>query len=196
MRVTDVKIHVVNVPYVEPETWTFGRSWGLTSGVVEVETDAGLTGLGELPGVPTIATAVSAARAVGDLLIGSDPCAITRFLRTAWMRGWHHFAYVGNNAVAAIEMALWDILGQSAGQPLGALLGGTVRERVPYYFYVWVPDRDPATARAQAAEGVRQGFATMYLKIGFDLETDLALVRAVREEVGADVAIRVDANEA
>lgn len=196
MKVTDVRFHIVNVPYREPETWTFGRSWGLTSAIVEVETDEGLVGLGELPGVPTIATAVTAAREVSKLLIGEDPCEITRFLRLAWMRGWHHFAYVGNNAVASLEMALWDILGQACGKPVSALLGGAIRETVPYYYYVWVPDRQPVTARAQAAEGVRQGFRTMYLKIGFDLLTDVGLVRAVREEVGDEIAIRVDANEA
>jgi L-alanine-DL-glutamate epimerase-like enolase superfamily enzyme len=196
MKVTDVQIHVVNVPYLEPETWTFGRSWGLTSGIVEVSTDAGIVGLGELPGVPTIDTAVAAARAVGGLVIGEDPREITRFLRATWRHGWHHFAYVGNNAVAAIEMALWDILGKSCELPVSALLGGTVRATVPYYFYLSVPDRDPATARAQAAEGVRRGFRTLYLKIGFDVANDVALAQAVREEVGPDVAIRVDANEA
>lgn len=196
MKVTHVKVHVVNVPYLEPETWAFGRSWGLTSGIVEVETDTGLVGLGELPGVPTIKTAVTAVNEVARLLIGEDPLEITRFLRLAWLRGWHHFAYVGNNAVAALEMALWDLLGKSCGKPLSALLGGLVRDAVPYYYYVWVPDRKPETAAAQAAEGVRQGFRTMYLKIGFDLATDLTLARAVRDEVGPDIAIRVDANEA
>jgi L-alanine-DL-glutamate epimerase-like enolase superfamily enzyme len=66
---------------------------------------------------------------------------------------------------------------------------------VPYYWYVWVADRDPDTARAQAAQGVDLGFKTMYLKIGFDLSNDLALVGAIRDEVGPDIAIRVDANE-
>ena len=57
-------------------------------------------------------------------------------------------------------------------------------------------ERDVETVRAQAAEGVALGFRTMYLKIGFDVANDLALARAIREEVGPDIAIRVDANEA
>src|SRR5262249_57344800 len=65
MKVTNVQIHVVNVPFLEPETWTFGRSWGLTSGIVEVSTDDGIVGLGELPGAPTIDTAGAGAPRAG-----------------------------------------------------------------------------------------------------------------------------------
>jgi L-alanine-DL-glutamate epimerase-like enolase superfamily enzyme len=57
-------------------------------------------------------------------------------------------------------------------------------------------DRKPETARQQAAEGVERGFKTVYIKIGFDLKNDLALARAIRDEVGDDIAVRVDANEA
>ena len=49
MKVTDVDIHVVSVPFTHPETWRFGRMWGLTNAIVEVHTDEGITGIGEVP---------------------------------------------------------------------------------------------------------------------------------------------------
>ncbi|MBA3381753.1 MAG: mandelate racemase/muconate lactonizing enzyme family protein [Actinobacteria bacterium] len=194
--VRDVRVTVVDVPFTEPETWFFGRSWGLTSGVVEVETDDGVVGIGECPGIPTIAAAVQTIETMTPLLVGHDASDILPFLRRVGMHGWHHFPYQGNLAVASLEMAMWDIVGKVAGLPLHRLFGGLERSSVPFYWYVWVPDRDVETARAQAAEGVARGFQTVYLKIGFDLANDLALVRAVRDEVGPDIAIRVDANEA
>ena len=194
--VKDVRITVVNVPFTEPETWFFGRSWGLTSAVVEVETGDGVVGVGECPGVPTIAAATHAIGVMVPLLVGRDAGDVLPFLRRVRMNGWHHFPYQGNLAVAALEMAMWDIVGKTAGLPLHRLFGGLERDRVPFYWYVPVPDRDVETVRAQAREGVERGFRTMYLKIGFDVGNDVRLCEAVRDEVGPDIAIRVDANEA
>ena len=193
--VADVRFTVVTVPFTVPETWFFGRSWGLTTAIVEVETEDGIVGIGECPGVPDILASTHAVERMGSLLVGRDASDVLAFLRRVDMHGWHHSPYQGNLSVAAIEMAMWDIVGKAAGMPLHALLGGLERRAVPYYWYIWVADREVETVRAQAAEGVARGFRTMYLKIGFDLANDLALVRAVREEVGPDVAIRVDANE-
>jgi glucarate dehydratase len=193
--VSDVRITVVTVPFTDPETWFFGRSWGLTSAIVEVETDDGVVGIGECPGVPNIRAATNALEAMTLLLVGHDACDVLPFLRRVNMHGWHHSPYQGNLAVASLEMAMWDIVAKAADRPLHRILGGLERRNVPYYWYVWVPERDVETVRAQAAEGIARGFRTIYLKIGFDVANDLALVRAVRDEVGPDVAIRVDANE-
>jgi L-alanine-DL-glutamate epimerase-like enolase superfamily enzyme len=193
--VGEVRFTVVTVPFTEPETWFFGRSWGLTSAIVEVETDEGIVGIGECPGTPDISSATGAIEAMIPLLVGHDASDVLAFLRRVDMHGWHHSPYQGNLAVASLEMAMWDIVGKAANLPLHRVFGGLARRRVPYYWYVWVPDRDVDTVRVQAADGVARGFRTMYLKIGFDVANDLALVRAVRDEVGPEVAIRVDANE-
>jgi L-alanine-DL-glutamate epimerase-like enolase superfamily enzyme len=197
MKVSRVTTHVVNVPYEEPETWMFGRCWGLTQAIIEVETDDGLIGLGECPNVPTIDAVIHTVGVMSELLIGQDPHDIVPFLRKARTeQGWHHFPYLGNAVAATLEMALWDIVGKEAGQPLHALFGGLERRTVPYYFYIWIPNRDVETAKAQARYALEQGFRTMYLQIGFDVRNDVRLAEAVREEVGPDIAIRVDANEA
>jgi L-alanine-DL-glutamate epimerase-like enolase superfamily enzyme len=196
MKVTGVDVHVVSVPFTHPETWRFGRMWGLTNVIVEVHTDAGITGIGEVPGSPLIKLVVDAVEATVPWIVGEDPLKVNKFLRRASDRGWHHYPYLGNGATAAIEMALWDIAGKAHGCPVYQFFGGLDTEHVPFYWFIGVDDRTPATARKQAAEGASRGFKTVYIKIGFDLENDLALARAIKDEVGDGVAVRVDANEA
>ena len=70
MKVTDVKVHVVSVPLIPPEPWRFGRLWGLTSAVVEVDTDEGITGIGETLGSLLIKLVVEAIKANSSWLIG------------------------------------------------------------------------------------------------------------------------------
>jgi L-alanine-DL-glutamate epimerase-like enolase superfamily enzyme len=139
---------------------------------------------------------VQAIETMKPWIIGHNPGQITQFVRRAKDLGWHHYPYLGNTAMAAVEMALWDIVGKHAGLPISQLFGGTVRAAAPFYWYITVPDRSPEAAADQAAEGVKLGFKTMYLKYGFDIENDAAIARAVRERVGPRIAIRVDANEA
>ncbi len=196
MRVTSVDIRIVSVPFTHPETWRFGRLWGLTNAIVEVHTDAGITGIGEVPGSPLIGMVREALEATSAWIIGEDPMKVMQFLRRASDRGWHHYPYIGNAAAAGIEMALWDICGKALGCPVHQFFGGLDTENVPFYWYIWVTDRRPDTARQEAAEGVARGFKTMYIKIGFDLQNDIALACAIREEVGDGIALRVDANEA
>ena len=196
MKVTGVDVHIVSVPYEFPEVWRFGTAWGLTNAIVEVHTDEGITGIGEVPGSPLISLVRDALEASIPWIVGEDPFRVKQFLARAADRGWHHYPYLGNGATAAIEIALWDICGKALGCPVYQFFGGLQTERVPFYWFVGAEDRKPETVRRQAAEGAERGFKTVYIKIGFDLENDLRLARALRETVGDDVAVRVDANEA
>jgi glucarate dehydratase len=196
VKVIGVDVHVVSVPYTFPEVWRFGRAWGLTNAIVEVHTDEGITGIGEVPGSPLIRLVCDTLDATIPWIVGEDPLRITQFLRRASDRGWHHYPYLGNGATAAIEMALWDICGKAHDCPVHQFFGGADTERVPFYWFIGAEDRKLETARAQAAEGAERGFKTVYIKIGFELENDIALARAIRDEVGDQIAVRVDANEA
>lgn len=195
MKVRSVDVHVVSVPFTSPETWRFGRLWGLTNAIVEVHTDEGLSGIGEVPGSPLISLVRPALEATASWIVGQDPLRVTEFLGRCQDRGWHHYPYLGNSASAGIEMALWDIAGKAHGCPVHQFFGGLRTENVPFYWFVNVNDRNPETARREAAEGVERGFRTVYIKIGFDIDADLALARAIKEEVGEAIALRVDANE-
>ena len=101
---------------------------------------------------------------------------------------------VGNwFAKSAIEMACWDIQGHAAGKPVYELLGGacrplTVRSRFSLGAY------DPERTRRRAAELVALGFTTIKVKVGVDPPRDVERVRIVRETIGPDIALTIDAN--
>ena len=196
MKITDIKVSIVSVPFRVPESWRFGRVWGVTNVIVEVETDEGVVGFGEAPGNPAVKVIAEAIHTMSELLIGEDPRHITKLVRTIRARGWHHYPYIGNTAAAALEMAFWDIAGKVRGCPLYEFFGGLERNDVPFYWYLPVPDREPAQAAEQALAGIERGFRTLYLKIGFDFVNDLAIARAIRDAVGEETALRLDANEA
>ena len=96
-------------------------------------------------------------------------------------------------AKSAIEMACWDIRGKEAGQPVYALLGGLARPRAircRFSMGAYEPER----ARRRAAELVSAGFDTIKVKVGTIVDSDIARVRAVRDVVGRQHAIVIDAN--
>jgi L-alanine-DL-glutamate epimerase-like enolase superfamily enzyme len=73
VKVTAVDVHIVSVPFVRPETWRFGRMWGLTNAIVEVRTDEGITGIGEVPGSPLIGLVREALDATAASIVGENP---------------------------------------------------------------------------------------------------------------------------
>jgi muconate cycloisomerase len=161
--------------------------------LVKIHTDEGVVGLGEVSSTPRWSgeDQVTATHFIATLLApqleGENPAEIER-LSTKLRR-----ALAGNPFTkAALEMALWDILGKVAGLPLYRLLGGPVREWVATKWSV--SGLDPERAAEIAAWAAGQGFRAMKVKVGLDPEQDVARVRAVREAVGADVRLGVDAN--
>lgn len=195
MRISDLTITVVSLPFNEEETWIWGRRGGITNALVEIGTDEGITGVGECPGHPNVALVREVLESVRDVVVGEDPLRPERLIGLLLARrGLHHFRHAANTALGGLEMALWDIVGKVAGQPLARLLGGPLRDSVPYYRYV--PMGPSGQMAARAAEGAADGFGTIYLKTGFERRKDVADVAAVREAIGPDVKLRIDANEA
>lgn len=96
------------------------------------------------------------------------------------------------HAKAAVEMALWDLVGKTAGLPLAELWGGRVRDRVAVKFVVSGP---PQRAADMAFEALKRGFRYLKIKVGIDPRQDVERVRAVRDAVGDEVSVGVDANQ-
>lgn len=97
-------------------------------------------------------------------------------------------------AKAGLEMALYDIVGKALHTPVYNLLGGRVRDRIPLSFSI--PFGEPAEMSRFAAEFIQQGYRTVKVKVGQDPRRDLETVRCVREAIGPDIQMRVDANMA
>ena len=164
--------------------------------IVEVLTDEGVVGLGEAP--TPIGT--DATKAIIDstepLIVDEDPMqpeCIKKKLYSCYNLT-HLHIHAACWALNAIDMALWDIVGKVCQQPLYRIWGGAFRRKIPFYASV-SHEIGPDQAAERAASYVEQGFGTIYRKVGLDEERDLACVRAIREAVGPQVKIRVDANQ-
>lgn len=194
MRITNIEATPVALPFGEDELWAFGGRRGLISILVKVETDEGVVGLGEAAAYPSADIVLAVLRSLDDLVVGEDPSCIERIVKKIEVIGtWHHVRAT-SPGIAAIEMACWDIVGKVCGQPLVNLFGGRVRDRVPFFYYL--SQKSPEGMAADARTAIRQGFGTLYMKVGSDDPSlDVARVEAVREGAGP-AAIRVDANEA
>lgn len=178
---------------------------------VRVETDAGVTGIGESSTTePFMAAAV--VKRLAEWVVGRDPSRIQEFWQQAYRR---YFNVRGGNlllaAISGIEHALWDIKGKVAGLPVYDLPGGALRDRVPVYIdHVFFHgfDRalgaDVAPHAERAVAAVERGYrAIKFDPFGGDranragsaeIRHARAWVRAVRDAVGPDVELAVDAH--
>jgi L-alanine-DL-glutamate epimerase-like enolase superfamily enzyme len=195
MRITQIETFPVQVPLHPERAIRSGRGYHTTSPflLLKIHTDAGISGVGEVSCTPVwsgednVTAAHFIQTILAPLLIGQDPTAIERLTQRMQR------AIFGNAFTrAGLEMALWDILGKAAGLPLYRLLGGPVREFVPTKFSV--TGLTPDQAAQVAAWAVAQGFRTMKVKVGLEPEADVARVAAVREAIGPEIRLGVDAN--
>ena len=195
MRILAITGYRLDQPFRDgPYVCSGGRSaLGFDSLVVAIETDAGITGWGEMAPLGAFydpAFAAGARAAFGELapaLLGSDPAQLT-----ALARRMEHLMKGHPYAKSAIDMACWDILGKAAGLPLAELLGGRFGTHVDLYRSVSQdhPDKMVARARKYVAEGYRR----IQVKVGLDPDEDIDRIRAVRAAVGGDIVLFADAN--
>jgi len=195
MQIEDVIATPVTIGFTEPEVWSQGQREGVTAIVVQVITDQGIEGVGESVPAPSPQVTLAAIETVKPLLLGKDPREITaRWLDMVSRGGFLSFPYTGNAALAGIEIACWDIFGKSVGQPVHALLGGAIRDRVSIMGFV--QNTTPQQIETDARKMADQGFTTLYTKVGIDEQRDFAAVKALRKGGGDAVELRCDANEA
>lgn len=181
---------------IEPSFgWSQGWVDQRATTLVKITTEDGLVGWGEGAAASLIDELLA------PLIIGGDPMQRAGL----WERMFHAlynaniFVGLAGSALSAIDIALWDLAGKATGLPAHALLGGKVRDRVAvyatglYYTEGEFPDRLLDEARSY----VEQGFTGMKTKVGgLTVEEDVRRVRALREAIGPDVRLMVDANEA
>jgi L-alanine-DL-glutamate epimerase-like enolase superfamily enzyme len=199
MRIVDVEAVLLRQPSEIDATAADGSQDAL---IVRIQTDEGITGIGEVDSMPTVAkAAIDAPRAhriangLASLLIGEDPADIGRL----WTRMYEGSTYFGRrgaalHALSGLDIALWDIAGKVAGKPIHALLGGARRDRIKAYASTLMPQTPAEVARvveAQLAEGFR-AVKLGYGPLGADADLDVALVRAAREAGGDEFDLMID----
>jgi muconate cycloisomerase len=196
VKITSVETIPIRVPLKSEFAIRSGRGGAHTVSpflLVKVHTDEAIVGIGEASCTPRWSgeDQVTGAHLIRTylepLLLGQDPTqveALTRQFRVA---------FAGNYFTkSAVEMALWDIAGKAAAKPVYELLGGKVRDFVTTKWSV--SGVEPARAAEIARWAITQGFKAMKVKVGIEPDSDVARVRAVREVIGSQTKLGVDAN--
>jgi galactonate dehydratase len=206
MKITDLKSYVV---MVQPQ-----REWVF----VELETDEGITGLGECSDYASTAHLVGGLEAVKPFVVGMD----ARNIEDLWQKLFHGYSDLSgpgyiSHIISALDIALWDIKGQALGVPIYQLLGGPVRERVPVYTHIstgvansTVSQMQAAARKAKAAgfQGIKvdpfkRQWADVTAPTGGEMVERLTprsireaaeWMMALREAVGPDYELLVDAH--
>jgi D-galactarolactone cycloisomerase len=198
VKITDINTIRLRAE-IPPDGQVFSRSGvrnSRSATLVQVETDEGVSGIGSCSGNGELIEVI-VAKVLKPLLLGMDPTDIEGIWDKAYVRGGHkEFGTrgIGVVALSGIDVALWDILGKVRGLPIYELLGGKCRESVPVYATALYPE-EPAKVAARARGFADQGFHGVKIKVGFDLDQDVRIVRAVRQELGSDFIVMTDANQ-
>lgn len=198
MKITDVRAHVLEAALSRP--FSYSRAWysTRTAMIVEIVTDQGLVGWGECYGPARINAAV--VDSMKPLLIGQDA------MRSEWL--WHEiyarFRDHGRKGsiiqgLSGIDIALWDLKGKFLGQPIHRLMGGPIRTEVGAYatgLYRRENGQPEAYLAEEAAGYAAEGFKAVKLKVGFGIDEDVRVTKAVRAAIGPDLGLMIDANHA
>jgi D-galactarolactone cycloisomerase len=197
-RIRTVTPHVLMAELAEP--FAYSQAWYRKRGamLVEVVTEDGITGWGEAFGPAELTAPI--VTWLAPLLLGQD--ALAR--EALWQALYNKLRDHGQRglvveAISAIDIALWDIAGQTFGLPVHRLLGGPLRMEVEAYatgFYR--RERDDHLAYLEEEAGLRldEGFRSLKLKTGWGLREDVDLTRRFRAAIGPDVGLLVDCNHA
>lgn len=196
MKISAVRTHLLDYRLPTPFESASMRFDRRSHILVEIVCDDGTTGWGECLGPARPNAAV--VQAYAPRLIGADPLETEKIwavlynaLRDQGQRG------LTITALSGIDIALWDIKGKHFGVPVSTLLGGRFRESVRAYatgsFKRDGVDRIEDNA-AETKRHAEAGFHAVKIKIGFNVEEDLRVIRAVRDAIGSDVKLMIDAN--
>ncbi len=204
MKITGVRTYVLQAALGER---AFGWSQRVTdrrqTAICVISTDEGVEGVGEgfYFGGPATIAAMLIDEAMGPLIVGRDPMdtsviwdMVYNWTRDQGQKG------VTISALSALDIALWDIKGKALARPVYSLLGGAYRTRAHVYATgLYEPQGVPSIPAALVEEALgykSAGFAGMKLKIGYGVRTDIAYVKAIREAIGDELCLMVDANHA
>ncbi len=196
MRISAVSAIPISAPRLIPMVATQGRIDRSEFGIVRVDTDAGITGWGEIAmswGRVGRALCRDTELTIAPAVIGLDPRNLAA-CATAVGQVLDLPTDGAHAARAAVEMALLDIAGKALDAPAYQLLGGQSRDSVPLSWPI--PFGTAADTVEQAGWAVAQGFQTIKLKVGRPGRLDRDVLATVRDRIGTQVAIKVDANMA
>lgn len=194
MKITGIRLGRISVPLRTPFKTALRSVNSVEDVIVEIHTDCGKIGYGEAPPTGAITGDTTGAIIgaiqdhIGKTILGRDVEDFEPLLQA--VQG----AIVGNtSAKAAVDMALWDLYGQLYQIPVYKLLGGGRKQLVTD---ITISVNDPETMAEDALKAIARGYDCLKMKVGVDPTLDVLRLKAVREAVGQNVVIRIDANQA
>lgn len=197
MKIDDISAFALSFPVTNAVRLGIGRTVKRDAVLVRVRTEGGLVGWGEAhPGRAPGSIAHLVQTTLSQLVRGLDATDVVG----AWERIYrmqlssHGMGAAAAMAMSGIDMALWDIRAKAVGWPLYRLLGGRARPIPAYAGGISLGFQPPQELVAEAQGMVQRGFRALKLRVGDTWRADIERVRAVREALGDDIEILVDAN--
>ncbi|MEN8250267.1 MAG: dipeptide epimerase [Bacteroidota bacterium] len=192
LTITKIDIYKLNIRLNKPFRISLGVQEAAENILVKIYTNENLYGFGEGAPVSWIAgetqtTAYEAAKDLARLIIGKNPLHIEKRMQEL-----NNFLVYNTTAKSAFDMALYDILAKRAGLPLYELLGG---EKQEFYTDLTVGIDTPEVMAQDALDIQKRGFPAIKVKLGTNRIDDVARIRSIRDAVGPDIPIRIDANQ-
>lgn len=190
LRIVEVRIHVLAGELKERFGWSLDWAKERHATVVEVRTDAGITGWGDgfYGGQHLLQNP--------ELVIGRSPLEVEGIFEDLRETGPRQHRSTATCA-GGLDAALWDVIGKALDQPVAKLLGKVYRDRVQPYCTALYRKDWPDLAEGLAAEALEwkaRGYRVLKMKIGYGPDVDVAIVKAVRAAIGEGVGLAVDAN--
>ena len=194
MKITDIRLAKLSVPLRVPFKTALRTVNSVEDVIVEIHTDAGLVGYGEAPPTGAI-TGDTTGAILGALrghiipsLRGQEIDALEPLMKRLDKSVVHN-----TSAKAAVDIALYDLYGQMLGAPVYKLLGAS---RKSITTDITISVNPPEEMARDALVALERGYDTLKIKVGIDPTLDVARLAAVREAVGRDIRLRIDANQA
>lgn len=200
MEITSIETFPITIPLDSPVSFATKTVTERTHAVTRVRTDEGIEGIGYSMGYEGAGIIVATVRDVlTPMLVGEDPRDTARL----WRRMFDGTVQIGRKgavlrAISTVDIACWDIVGKAAGQPLHKLLGAYT-DRIPTYASggYYRDEKGTEGLRAEMERYVREGHDAVKVKVGrLSVAEEVERVRTVREAIGPDRALLMDANGA
>ena len=195
MKICDLRIRAYSAPYETPII--NGKYTYLSTDVVicEILTDEGVTGTGWAHGTDLV---VDTMRSLKERIIGEDPFNVERIWEKMYLPKVYGRKSFATRAISAVDIAMWDIMGKAAGRPVRQMLGGFA-DKIPAYIAggYYEKGKGHDGLRDEMRRNIASGAKAIKMKIGLvSIDKDLERVDVVRETIGPDIKLLVDANNA
>jgi L-alanine-DL-glutamate epimerase-like enolase superfamily enzyme len=193
LTIRRVELYKLSIPLIEPFITSLGTDLSAENVLVKMVTNEGLIGFGECsPYMPINGESQNTCFTVGQYfakaLKGKDPLQIESCIDLM-----DNIIYGNSSIKSAFDMALYDIAAQHAGRPLYKFLGGEKNKTIITDYTVSIGE--PAKMAADAVKIKEQGYPAIKVKVGKNGPKDVERIKAIREAVGNDIPLRIDANQ-